>query len=145
MFVDQLKQKASAAMKARDTVAKDVLRVALGEIQTAEARAGQSLSEDDAQKIVRKLVKSNEETLAAVTDATVQAKLRREIEVLSGLLPQALSVDEIVRALQPLTDQIRGAKADGPAMGMAMKHLKGRGAVVESEDVKAAVAQIRAG
>jgi hypothetical protein len=145
MFVDRIKEAVAAAMKARQTVAKDVLRTALGEIQTAEARDGSALTDDAAQKIVRKLVKSNEETLAVTQDAATVAKLEEENRVLTALLPRSLGVDEIVQALTPVKDAIAAAKADGPAMGVAMKQLKAEGASVESADVRAAVQQIRGG
>jgi uncharacterized protein YqeY len=144
MLIDAIKSQITAAMKARDTVAKDVLRVALGEIQTAEARAG-SVSDEEAQRIVKKLVKSNEETMGISKDPATHAKLTRENEVLAALLPQTLSVEQIVAALAPVAEAIRGAKAEGPAMGMAMKHLKQAGAAVEAPDVTAAVKALRGG
>ncbi|MEM6859859.1 MAG: GatB/YqeY domain-containing protein [Myxococcota bacterium] len=143
MLIDELKAGVKDAMRSKDGVAKDVLRVALGEIQTAEARTGGSLSEEEAQKMVRKLVKSNEETLAVTSDAATIGKLKREIEVLQGFLPRALSVDEIEQALARVAEAIRGAKADGPAMGIAMKALKSAGATVEATDVKAAMGRLR--
>lgn len=143
--MEDIKRQVSEALRARDEVRKDVLRVALGEIQTAEARKGSPLAEDEAQKQVRKLIKSNEETLAVVSDPAVKAKLGRENEVLEALLPKALSADEIAAALAPAAEAIRGAKADGPAIGIAMKHLKTTGAVVDGKDVNEAVRRIRGG
>lgn len=143
MLIEELKAGVKDAMRSKDAVAKDVLRVALGEIQTAEARTGGALSDDEAQKIVRKLVKSNEETLAVTVDPATTDKLKREIEVLQAFLPKSLSVDEIEKALAGVADSIRGAKAEGPAMGIAMKALKSSGASVEASDVKAAVGRLR--
>lgn len=145
MLVDEMKRQLKDAMKAKDLVAKDVLRTALGEIQTAESRAGEALPDAEAQKIVKKLVKANDETMKVSPDAETKAKLTRENEILGGLLPKALTVDEIVAALADVTDAIRAAKADGPAMGVAMKTLKATGAAVEAPDVNAAVRKIRAG
>ncbi len=132
-------------MQARDPVAKNVLGVALGEIQTAEARANRALTADEGMAVVRKLVKSNEETLAhAKDDPERTAELRREIEVLSSLLPAALSVDAVTEALAPVAEALRAAKSDGQAMGVAMKHLKTSGAVVESAAVQEAIKRLRA-
>ena len=44
MLVDAIKAKMFEAMKAGDTVAKEILRVAVGEITTDAARAGKKLS-----------------------------------------------------------------------------------------------------
>jgi len=144
VITDEIKARMLAAMQARDPVAKNVLGLALGEIQTAEARANRALGEDEATAVVRKLVKSNEETLGhAKDDAARVAELRREIEVLSALLPKALSVDAVTEALAPVADALRAAKSDGHAMGVAMKHLKTSGAVVESAAVQEAVKRVR--
>jgi uncharacterized protein YqeY len=143
MLVEELKKRITSSMKEGDTVARDVLRLALGEIQTAEARKSATLSEEEAAAALRKLVKSNEETLGLTTDAERAAALKKEIEVLTSLLPKGLSVDEIVAALASSVDAIKAAKADGQAVGVAMKHLKSTGASVAGNDVQAAVKKIR--
>ena len=143
MLKDDLRAAIKAAMIEKDAVARTVLKVALGEIGTIEARTGKDLPDDEAFKIVRKLVKSNEETIEATQSEDTRKKLLRENEVLVVLLPQALGPDAIAAVLADVADAIKGAKADGPAMGIAMKTLKAAGAVVESKDVAAAVKQLR--
>ena len=144
VITDELKTRMRAAMQARDEVAKNVLGVALGDIQTAEARANRALADEEALAVLRKIVKSNEETLGhAKDDPARAADLRREIEVLSELLPRALSADAVAEALSPVVDAIRAAKSDGQAMGVAMKHLKASGAVVEAPAVQAAIRKVR--
>jgi len=144
MLIDEIKTRMTRAMRERDEVVRNVLGLAVGEIQTAEARANRALSEDEATAVVRKLVKSNEETLALAGADDVRASgLRREIEVLSALLPRSMSVEQIAEALSAVADAIRGAKSDGQAMGVAMKHLKGSGAVVDAPDVQQAVKRVR--
>lgn len=144
MVIDEIKARMKAAMVARDEVARNVLGVAFGEIQTAEARANKALGDDEAIAVLRKLVKSNEETLAhAKDDATRTAELQREIEILSALLPKPLSADAIATALAPVADAIRAAKNDGQAMGVAMKHLKSTGAVVDAPTVQQAIKTLR--
>lgn len=142
MLVDELKKRISAAVKDGDTVARDVLRLALGEIQTAEARKNAPLSEDDARAAVKKLVKSNQETLG-LSQGERADTLRHEIEVLESLLPKALTPDEIVAALGAQRDAIKAAANDGQATGIAMKHFKASGATVNASDVTAAVKAIR--
>lgn len=143
-LVDDIKGQVKDAMKSGDTVARDILRLALGEIQTAEARKAAALSDEETAAAVRKLIKSNEETLSLSADnAERSAALKKEIEVLSALLPKQLSVDDIVKALEPVKDAIVAAKADGQATGVAMKHLKTTGANVSGNDVGAAVKKLR--
>ena len=109
MLVEQLKTRVTQAVKEKDEVVRDVLRLALGEIQTAEARGNRPLREDEELAILRKLVKSNEETLTLASDGPNAPALRREIEVLVSLLPKRLSVPQIVEALASQRDAIRAA------------------------------------
>lgn len=144
MLVEDIKKRVVAAVKQGDTVARDVLRLALGEIQTAEARKNAVLSDEDAAAALRKLIKSNEETLAALPAGDDRiAALKREVEVLGSLLPAQMTVAQIVEALATQKDAIKTAGNDGQATGLAMKHLKASGAAVSGGDVTAAVKQIR--
>ncbi len=142
MIVDEIKKRITQAMKDKN-VDKEILRVALGEIQTTEARNAKACTDQEALAVVRKLVSSDEETLLATVDAEQKRILVREIEVLSSLLPTSLTQEQIVVALEPVAVAIKSAGNDGQATGIAMKHLKGQGAVVGGKDVTAAVKQIR--
>lgn len=132
------------AMKAGNTVEKEILRVAVGEITTDAAREGRKGDDEEAQAILRKLIKSNQESLAASNDAAAKAQLEQEIAVLGQFLPKSLSVDEIVAALASVRDAVIAAGNDGQATGVAMKHLKASGAVVSGKDVTEAVRRVRA-
>lgn len=142
-LVDQIKARMFQAMKAGNNVEKEILRVAMGEITTDAARPGRKGDDDEAQAILKKLVKSNEESLQASQDEAQKATLHAEIEVLNGFLPKSLGVDEIVAALAPVAEAVKSAGNDGQATGVAMKHLKSLGAVVNGKDVSAAVRNLR--
>lgn len=144
MLLDDIKAKMFAAMKSGDTVAKEILKVAMGEITTEAARAGRKGDDAEAQAILRKLMKSNEETMVNTTDAAQRATLEQENAVLATFLPKSLGVDEIVTLLAPVADAIKAAGNDGQATGVAMKHLKASGAVVGGKDVGEAVKKLRA-
>jgi uncharacterized protein YqeY len=144
MLLDEIKRQMMAAMKAHDTVRKEILRVALGELSMAAERAGGTLADEPVQGILRKLVKSNQDTLALTADPAQQETLRKEIAVLEELLPKTLDADGIVALLEPVRDAIRAAANDGQATGVAMKHLKTTGAAVQGKDVGDAVRRIRA-
>jgi uncharacterized protein YqeY len=144
-IVETLRSRALAAMKAKDTVAATILRLAQSEVQALEARQGRALTNDEELGVLRKLVKSNEETLAAATgDAERAATLKRETEILKDLLPKAMSAEAIAAALAPVADAVRAAANDGQATGIAMKHLKAQGATVTGNDVAVAVKSLRA-
>ena len=143
MLIDEIRSRMKAAMKARAVVEKEILRVAIGEITTEEARHSEPLDDAAVEKILRKLVKSNRDTLALTEDAEQRAVLEQENTVLESLLPKSLSADEITTMLANIAPQIAAAGNDGQATGLAMKHLKAGGAQVEGKDVAAAVKKLR--
>ena len=143
MLIEEIKRRITAAMKAGSTIEKDILRLALGEIQTAEAR-GTSITDEGVAAIVRKIIKSNEETLAATEGEEQKRTLAAENAVLASLLPKSLGVEDIIAALAPSLPAIKAAGNDGQATGIAMKQLKTTGAVVNGKDVTEAVKRMRA-
>jgi uncharacterized protein len=143
MLADEIKTRMFAAMKAGRIVEKEILRVALGEIQTAASRQ-ESLTEDEVSGIVRKLVKSNRETLGLTTKLEQKAALEEEITILESLLPKALDADGVAKVLESVKDAIRAAASDGQATGIAMKTLKAEGATVDGKLVGEVVKKLRA-
>ena len=143
MLLDEIKAQMFQAMKAGDVVRKEILRVAVGEITTEAARPGRKGDDEESQAILRKLIKSTEETLVSETDAEKRAVLERERAVLAEFLPKSLDVAAIVEALAAVHQAIRDAGNDGQATGVAMKELKSKGAVVNGKDVALAVRQVR--
>lgn len=143
MLSDQIKARMFQAIKAKATVEKEILRVAMGEITTEAARPGRVGSDEEVQAILRKLVKSNEETLIATTDSVQRAVLAEEVEILSSFLPKSLGLEEITLALAPVLEQIKAAGNDGQATGIAMKQLKTTGAIVNGKDVTLAIKKLR--
>lgn len=144
MLIPQIKERMRAALKARRTVEKEILGVALGELETEAARKG-TLSDDEGFAIVRKIVKSNRETHAASESAEQKKTLEEEIAVLESLLPKALGPEEVEGALSGVRDAIKAAGNDGQATGIAMKTLKASGAVVDGKLVGEVVRKMRAG
>ena len=147
MIKDEIKARIMAAMKSGDTVARDVLRLALGEIQMGEVRADEgapAFTEESAMAAVRKLMKSNEETRSQLPAGDDRiAPLVHENEILSTLLPARLGAEAIAKLLEAVAEGVRAAKTDGQATGVAMKHLKTTGADVDGTTVSAAVKLIR--
>jgi uncharacterized protein YqeY len=143
MLLDEIKARMFQAMKSGKAVEREILRVAVGEITTDREREGRSGSDDEARAILKKIVKSNEESLALVEDATQKAVLLEEVAVLSAFLPKSLGVEEIVQALAPVHAALKNAGNDGQATGVAMKHLKAQGLGVSGKDVAEAVKRLR--
>jgi uncharacterized protein YqeY len=146
---DVVREKFEQAKRSGNREEKNLLSVILGDIATGEARSGKELPDSEVEKLLRKMVESNTETLAQLKahnraqDPQV-AVLEREIAILQALVPQTLDVDAITSALAPIHADLRSAKNDGQATGLAMKHLKGLSLNVQGQDVSAAVKRIRA-
>jgi uncharacterized protein YqeY len=141
MLIDQIKERMFRAMKAGASVEKEILRTVIGEV----TRTGEEASDERVTQVLRKLVKANQETLRSVTDAEQRTTLEQEIGVLERFLPKALGASELSELLGPVAAEIRAAAGPGPALGLAMKFLKSKAAVVEAQDVKEAVARLRQG
>ncbi|MEZ4375216.1 MAG: GatB/YqeY domain-containing protein [Polyangiaceae bacterium] len=139
MLIDDIKARFREAMKARREVEREILRVAIGDITTRDAT-----SDDDVQAVLKKLLKSNEETLGHNVSDDERTKLEQENEILRGFLPKTLDEAQIIEALAPVAEQIRAASNDGQATGVAMKQLKSTGAQVDGKTVSAAVRKLRA-
>ncbi len=98
-----LKERISAdymtAFKAKDSVAKNLLSVIKGEIQTIEKNSGiDNMPNEDVIKILNKTVKSLKETLN-VSDS-VDTKL--ELAIVEAYLPKQLSKEEIFNKVTEL-------------------------------------------
>jgi uncharacterized protein YqeY len=147
---DQVRKKFEDAKRAGNREEKDLLSVVLGDISTAEARSRKDVTDAEVEKLLRKMVENNTETLTQLkshgrSDDSRAPVLEREIALLKSLLPQTLDADAIVKALEPVRAEIAGAKNDGQATGIAMKHLKSLSLSVQGQDVATAVKTIRAG
>jgi uncharacterized protein len=145
-----LRAKLQAAIKGGDDLARDVLRVIMGEVSTRQARTGKEPRDEEVHAIIRSMVANNNETRKELeqrgqTGHEAYQRLARENGYLETLLPKTLDQAAIRRELEPIAAELKGAKNDGQATGLAMKHLKQKGLAVLGEDVAAAVKQLRAG
>lgn len=86
---EQIKQDLKQAMKEKDAEKKNTLRIIIGEFGRAEAK---ELSDDEVVKIVRKLIKSEQESLEQSGKSVSDS---RYIQILESYLPQMASDDEI--------------------------------------------------
>jgi uncharacterized protein YqeY len=144
-----LQAKLQEAMKARDDLARDVLRVVLGEVSTRRARTGKEPRDDEIHGIIRSMIANNGLTRKELeqrgqTGHEAYERLGRENAYLETLLPQTLDRDAIRKELAPIAADLKAAKNDGQATGAAMKRLKQKGLAVLGEDVAEAVKELRA-
>jgi uncharacterized protein YqeY len=142
---DELKARVTAAVRGGDTRTRDTLRTVLGEAQAEAVRRNGEVTDEVVLGVVRKAVTGLQETIPLAEKAGRDtAQQEDELALLESLLPRAWDREAIAAVLAPLRDELRAAKNDGQAMGVAMKALKAQGATTNPDDVKAVVAAARA-
>ncbi len=132
MLFDQLQSDLTVALKSGDTVTRGTLRFLISavkkyEIDTYLPGASGKLSEDDVVKILRKQVKTHEESIAAFNKGgrtDLVDKETKELAILKKYLPQEMSDEEIRVIVKNVL--ANGAKDFGPVMGQVMKKVAGR-------------------
>lgn len=155
MILDDLKKRMMAAMKAEKAatspeqarklnVEKELWRTAIGEITMSANVAGVDASDEMVLGILKKMLKSNEETTKmAAGDSEQATQLGWERELLVAILPAGLSVEAVQEKLAPVAAAITAAKNDGQGVGVAMKHLRSAGIEADGKVVSEAVARLR--
>ena len=91
------------AFKAKNVVAKNLLSVIKGEIQTIEKNTGvENLSDEDVTKILNKSVKSLKEILSSLSETEKISATQTELQIVESYLPKQLSVEEIQSKIDAL-------------------------------------------
>jgi uncharacterized protein YqeY len=122
MLEELIRKSLMRASKDRNILAKNILSLALGEIQTSEAR-GKTLSEKDREDIIAKLVKSNSQTANQLEDGDQRKiDLLLENSILSEFLPKTLSEKETLDLINSI--ELSNCKTSGQAIGIVMKNAK---------------------
>lgn len=119
---------------------KNVLKVVLGEMDLQASRSGKQLTDDDGYRIIRKTLQGIEEML---TYKPNDPKFEAEKATLKALLPKEVSIYDLKVSLTAKTEEIRTAKSDGQATGIAMKFFKENNISVDGNVVKKVVSEIR--
>ena len=130
MLIDDIKARFKQAMKARLEVEREILRVAIGDITTRDAT-----SDEDVQAVLRKLLKSNEETLGHGVSDDERAKLEQENQVLREFLPRTLDEVQIVEALRAadfLSGEVEAIPAEGVLSPDSYEVVRGAGRTAPS-------------
>lgn len=146
--LDNLKNRLAIARKEKNNFELALLQTILGEVSQIQAK--KNVTDTDIHSIIKKIMKSNEESRTALSSfddprsLMGQAQLDMENRVLLEFLPINLSLDEVREYVQEVADEIKAAKSEGQAIGIAMKYFKVKGLNVEGSDVKIAVQELRA-
>ena len=100
MIKEQINKDYMKAFKSKNTVAKNLLSVVKGEIQTIEKNTGvENMSDEDVLKILTKTSKSLKEMVASGNE---QAK--EELDIIESYLPKQMSKDEVITKVTELVN-----------------------------------------
>ena len=109
MIKEQINVDYMTAFKAKNTVAKNLLSVVKGEIQTIEKNTGvENMSDEDVLKILTKTAKSLNETIKALSpidgkgEDIVQACA--ELAIIECYLPKQMSKEEVTEKVTELVN-----------------------------------------
>ena len=138
-LLEKFQQDTTAARKAGNKQLVTLLSVVVGEAQSLKFTKGRTTDVQDEEviKIIRKLVEDNELLIK-----NGKTELIKENEILATLLPQMASIGEIRVALQPVANEIKAAKSEGQARGVAIKYLKSQDIKADNKDVITVTAEL---
>lgn len=126
----QIQERLKEAMKAKDGLTSDVLRMLKSEIKYKEIDAKAPLGDAAIQAVVRSAIKKRQESVEAYRQGgrdELADKEAREIAVLETLLPPQLSDEAILAEIDAiLAATPEGQRAPGPLTGQIMRKLQGQ-------------------
>jgi len=127
----QLQDALKEAMRAKDNMRRDVIRMALNALKQVEIDTQKDLSAEDAVAILQKEAKKRRESIDEMRGAgraELAANEEQELAILVAFLPQQMSREEIAVLVQEALAQtgITDAKEMGKVMSVLMPRVKGR-------------------
>jgi uncharacterized protein len=123
-IINQLDIELKDAMRSKDQIARDTIRMVRTNIKLAEIEKGRSLDETEVIAILHKEVKKREETISDAQKANREDLIEQsnaELIILDKFLPEPLSEEELRRLVETAISEVA---ASGPSdMGKVMKIL----------------------
>ena len=128
---DRLSEDLKRAMKDRDQLRMDVIRMMKAALLNKELELKKDLDDAEMSRVMTTLVKQRREAVEQYQKANradLAGKELKEIDIIQGYLPQALSQDDIVRLVEStiLETGAKGPKDMGTVMKAAMAKLTGQ-------------------
>ena len=132
------------AMRQRDTVKRDTIRLLLSAIGYEEkAKRTDALEDDAVMQVLSKQAQQRRDSIEAYQKGNrpdLVAKEEAELEIVTQYLPQPLSADEIETIVQSVIAEVgaTGPQDMGKVMGRIMPQVRGR---ADGKQVSALVSQ----
>jgi hypothetical protein len=139
----QLQEALRDAMRDRDELRRDTVRMAIAAAYNAEKQARRPLTDDELIGVLAREVKTRRESVDAYRKAgrdELAAKEEQEVAILSAFLPQQLSDDELRAMVREAIERTGATSARdlGKVMGSLAPWTRGR---ADGRQVSAMVAQ----
>lgn len=131
MTKDELQAQMVAAMKAKDKTRLSIIRQVMGEVKNLEVDERRDATEEDVDRMIKRLIKQTGETLEmSIKAANNQERtdtLTQQVEILESLLPEQLSGDALVELIEKTIAEVGAAtrKDMGRVMGALNKATGG--------------------
>jgi len=141
---EQLQGDLKDAMRNRDDVKRDTLRLVLSSLHNAEIDSGRDLDDEGVVGVLQKEAKQRRESIDEFRKGGREEKAAQEeaeLQVISTYLPEALSREEILAAAREVVAETGagGMKDIGKVMPVLMERLAGR---ADGREANAAVREL---
>ena len=129
--IDDLQKEILEAMKAKDTLKLNVLKMVKGAIQLEKINNGRELNDDLFIDVVVKQIKERNESIEEFKRGNRQDlvdKTQAEIDILNTYLPEQLSEEEVDKTIEEIFAEVKptSQKDMGAIMKEATAKLKGK-------------------
>ncbi len=130
-FSERIQKELTAALKAKDELRLSVLRMLKTALRNREVEKMGPLDDADAIAVLRALIKQRREAVEEYTKVgrpDRAAQEEKEIAILEGYLPAAVSEDELRAAIEAAVAEVSAASAKdlGKVMKVVMGHFAGK-------------------
>ena len=128
---DRLTEDLKLAMKARDQLRMDVIRMIKAAVLNKEVEMKKDLDDAEMSRIMATMIKQRKESVEQYEKgqrAELAAKERQEISIIETYLPKALSQEEVAQTVDTVIREIgaNSAKDMGAVMKAVMARLAGQ-------------------
>jgi uncharacterized protein len=124
---DRLTEDLKLAMKARDQLRMDVIRMIKAAVLNKEVEMKKDLDDAEMSRIMTTMIKQRKESVEQFEKgqrAELAAKERQEISIIEAYLPKAISPDELDRTVDAVIRE--SGATSGKDMGAVMKAVMAR-------------------
>ncbi|MFQ5602791.1 MAG: GatB/YqeY domain-containing protein [bacterium] len=128
---EQLMEDLKAAMKAKDMLKVNTIRMLRAQLKDFQIAKGEELSEEDVLQVLSNAAKKRKEAIEIYeTSSRVDLieKEKTELKIISAYLPEQLSEEEIEQIVVKVIEEtgVQSMKEFGKVMSATMSQLKGR-------------------